>query len=109
MHPTVKPVAFVAYAIKDSLHRGDIILDTFVGSGTTLIAAERAGRRGFGLGLDPKYVDVAIERYGQPTGEDAVHDETGLTFTDLKVWREIEGDPGGPLVNAEAPEAADFQ
>ncbi len=92
MHPTVKPVALVADAIKDCSRRGDIVLDAFGGSGTTIIAAERTGRSGYALELDPKYVDVTIERFRQLTGEEAVHDETGLTFADLKAWREIEGE-----------------
>ena len=91
-HPTVKPTALVADAIKDCSKRGDIVLDAFSGSGTTVIAAERTGRRGYALELDPKYVDVAIERWQQLTGEEAIHDETGLTLTDLKAWREIEGE-----------------
>ncbi len=92
MHPTVKPVALVADAIKDCSRRGNIVLDAFAGSGTTIIAAERTGRCGYGLELDPKYVDVAIERFRQLTGEEAVHDETGLTLADLTAWREIEGE-----------------
>ena len=92
MHPTVKPVALVADAIKDCSRRGNIVLDAFSGSGTTVIAAERTGRCGYVIELDPRYVDVAIERFRQLTGEAAVHDETGLTFADLRVWREIEGE-----------------
>ena len=65
MHPTVKPVALVADAIKDCSRRGDIVLDAFGGSGTTLIAAERSGRRGYVIEMDPRYVDVAIERFQQ--------------------------------------------
>ena len=92
MHPTVKPVALVEDAIKDCTRREDIVLDAFSGSGTTIIAAERTGRRGYALELDPKYVDVAIERWQKLTGEKAIHDETGLTLADLKAWREIEGE-----------------
>ncbi len=92
MHPTVKPVALVVDAIKDCSRRGDIVLDAFGGSGTTIIAAERTGRRGYMIEMDPRYVDVAIERFRQLTGEEAVHDETGLTFADLRAWREIEGE-----------------
>lgn len=62
-HPTVKPVALVADAIRDCSHRGGVILDPFCGSGTTILAAERTGRRGYGIELDPAYVDVAIERW----------------------------------------------
>ena len=91
MHPTVKPVALVADAIKDCSRRGNIVLDAFGGSGTTLIAAERTGRRGYVIEMDPRYVDVSIERFQQLGGEEAVHDETGLSFADLRIWREIEG------------------
>ncbi len=83
MHPTVKPVALVADAIKDCSKRGDIVLDAFGGSGTTIIAAEKTGRRGYALELDPRYVDVAIERWQRLTGEDAVHVESGFTFSEL--------------------------
>jgi len=58
LHPTVKPVAMVADAILDCSARGDIVLDAFLGSGTTLIAAERTGRRCQGMELDPAYVDT---------------------------------------------------
>ena len=68
LHPTVKPVALVADAILDCTERGDIVLDGFVGSGTTLIAAERTGRRGRALELDPGYVDTAIRRWQALTG-----------------------------------------
>jgi DNA modification methylase len=63
IHPTVKPVALVADAMRDCSRRGDIILDPFVGSGTTILAAERVGRRGYGLEIDPLYVDAAIRRW----------------------------------------------
>ena len=55
MHPTVKPVALVADAMRDCSRRGDIVLDPFMGSGTTIMAAERAGRRAYGLEIDPLY------------------------------------------------------
>ncbi len=83
MHPTVKPVALVADAIKDCSKRRGIILDPFVGSGTTIIAAEQTGRRACAMELDPKYVQTAIQRWQAFTGEDAVHVETGLTFGDF--------------------------
>ena len=79
-HPTVKPVALVADAMKDCTKRGDIVLDTFCGSGTTVLAAERVGRRAYGLEIEPKYVDVAIRRWQAFTRRDAVHIETGSTF-----------------------------
>ena len=68
LHPTVKPTALVADAIQDVTRRGEIVLDTFLGSGTTLIAAERTGRRFRGLDIDPVYVDVALERWTAMTG-----------------------------------------
>ena len=70
LHPTVKPTALVADAIQDVTKRGDLILDIFLGSGTTLIAAERTGRRFRGLDIDPAYVDVAIERWATMTGRE---------------------------------------
>lgn len=87
MHPTVKPVRLVEDAIKDCSQRRDIVLDGFAGSGTTLIAAERAGRRGYGLELDPLYVDVIIRRFEKACGVKAVHAETGMTFEELRAAR----------------------
>jgi DNA modification methylase len=89
LHPTGKPVAMVGDAILDCTARGDIVLDTFLGSGTTLIAAERAGRRGYALELDPPYVDTAIRRWQTLTGESACHALSGHRFDDLA--REAEG------------------
>lgn len=68
LHPTVKPVAMVADAYQDVSARGDLVFDMFLGSGTSLIAAERCGRRFRGCDIDPAYVDVAIERWVQMTG-----------------------------------------
>ncbi len=70
LHPTVKPTALVADAIQDVTRRGELVLDIFLGSGTTLIAAERTGRRFRGLDIDPAYVDVALERWSTMTGEE---------------------------------------
>src|SRR5262249_11928013 len=81
--PTVKPVAMVADAILDCSARGDIVLDAFLGSGTTVIAAERTGRRCYGLELDPGYVDTAIRRWQTLTGDQARHAVTGRSFDDL--------------------------
>ena len=72
LHPTVKPVAMVADALKDVTRRGELVLDAFLGSGTTLIAAERTGRRCRGLEIDPLYVDVALERWTAMTGMEPV-------------------------------------
>ena len=82
-HPTVKPIALVADAMRDCSKRGDIILDPFIGSGTTILAAERVGRRAFGLEIDPLYVDVAIRRWQQLTGKDAVLGASGQTFDEV--------------------------
>ena len=79
-HPTAKPVAMVADAMKDCTRRREIVLDTFCGSGTTLIAAERVGRRAYALELDPRYVDVTIRRWQSFTRRDAVHMATGQAF-----------------------------
>jgi DNA modification methylase len=70
LHPTVKPTALVADAIQDVTRRGDLVLDIFLGSGTTLIAAERTGRRFRGIDIDPAYVDVALERWSAMTGRE---------------------------------------
>ena len=83
LHPTVKPVALVADAIIDCTARGDVVLNCFLGSGSTLIAAERTGRRCYGLELDPEYVDTVVRRWQAYTGEAAVLSSTGETFDDL--------------------------
>jgi DNA methylase/ParB-like nuclease domain len=82
MHPTVKPVALVADAILDCSKRNGLILDPFVGSGTTIIAAERTGRKAAAIELDPRYVDTAIRRWLALIGSAAVHASTGLTFAE---------------------------
>jgi DNA modification methylase len=87
LHPTVKPVALVADALLDCSARGDIVLDSFLGSETTLLAAERVGRVCRGVELDPIYVDTAIRRWQRYTGENALHAETEATFSDLEVKR----------------------
>jgi 16S rRNA G966 N2-methylase RsmD len=83
MHPTVKPAALVADAIKDCSRRGGVVLDAFAGSGTTIIAAERTARRARALELDPRYVDVALRRWQDLTNQDAVNAETGSTFAQI--------------------------
>ena len=82
-HPTVKPVALVADAIKDCTARGDIVLDTFCGSGTTILAAERVGRRAYTLEIEPRFVDVAIKRWQAFSRKDAIHADSGLSFDEL--------------------------
>lgn len=83
-HPTVKPLAMVIDAVKDCSRRGGIVLDPFLGSGTTLLAAERTGRLGRGLELDPRYVDVAIRRWQVLTKQQAVLAGTDQPFDDLE-------------------------
>jgi len=80
LHPTVKPVALVADAILDCSARGDIVLDCFLGSGSTLIAAERTGRICYGMEIDPLYVDTAIRRWQRYTGAQAIHKASGESF-----------------------------
>jgi len=87
IHPTVKPVALVADAMRDCSRRGDIILDPFMGSGTTILAAERVGRRGYGLEIDPLYVDAAIRRWQDFTKRDAILKATGQTFDEVTAAR----------------------
>jgi DNA modification methylase len=86
-HPTVKPVALVADAMRDCSRRGDIVLDLFGGSGTTLLAAERVGRRAFMLEIEPRFVDVAIRRWQTFSGKDAICAETGLSFDEIASTR----------------------
>src|ERR1700692_675566 len=74
-HPTAKPVALVADAIKDCTRRGDVVLDTFSGSGTTVRAAERVGRHARALEIEPRFVDAAIRRWQAFTRRDAFHGE----------------------------------
>ena len=88
-HPTVKPVALVADAIMDCSARGDIILDAFLGSGTSIMAAHRTGRRCYGLELDPRYVDTIIRRWQAFTGESARHGTTGRTFDAIAAEAEV--------------------
>ena len=83
LHPTVKPVAMVADAILDCSARGDIVLDAFLGSGTTVIAAERTGRRCYGLELDRLYVDTIIRRWQALTGGSAIQVSSGRCFDEL--------------------------
>jgi DNA modification methylase len=95
MHPTVKPAALVADAIRDCSRRNGRILDGFAGSGTTLIAAEVTGRRGCVLEIDPRYVDVAIKRWQAFTGDAARHLDTGFGFDELSAQRRA-GAPSEP-------------
>lgn len=92
LHPTVKPIALVADAILDVTRRGDIVLDPFCGSGTTLLAAERTGRRGFGIEIDPIYVDLTIARWeGMTKGAARLAD--GRTFAEVRDERAAAASP----------------
>lgn len=88
-HPTPKPVRLVADALLDVTLKGDIVLDPFMGSGTTIIACAETGRIARGIELDPRYVDVAVMRWCQASGEDAVLIETGETFGEVRSRREL--------------------
>ena len=90
MHPTVKPVAMITDAILDCSNRGDVVLDVFGGSGSSLIASESVGRRGYLMELDPLYVDVTIKRWQEQTGEKALHAVTKQTFNDIMISKESE-------------------
>jgi DNA modification methylase len=87
LHPTVKPVAMVADAIRDCSHRKGIVLDAFIGSGTTLIAAEKTGRLGYGIEIDPAYCDVAVRRLRAVCGLEAVLEATGQPFAEVAAER----------------------
>ena len=80
LHPTVKPVALVAEAIKDCSRRGEVVLDPFAGSGSTLIAAHKTGRRARIVEFDPAYCDQILRRFEQVTGKQAVLAATGQSF-----------------------------
>jgi DNA modification methylase len=82
-HPTVKPVALVADALLDCTARGEIVLDQFAGSGTTILAAEKVGRIAFGIEFEPRYVDVAIKRWQKMTKLEATLDGDGRTFEEI--------------------------
>lgn len=84
MHPTVKPVAMISDAIKDTSRHGDIVLDPFGGSGSTLIAAERANRTARLIEIDPLYCDVIVRRWQELTGEDAIHAQSKNTFNTIE-------------------------
>ncbi|MFT7573463.1 MAG: DNA modification methylase [Paracoccaceae bacterium] len=87
LHPTVKPLALVADAVLDCSKRGGIVLDAFTGSGTTLLAAEKTGRCGYGIELDPRYCDVIIQRLADAFKIKAIHDATGKPFNEIALER----------------------
>jgi DNA modification methylase len=88
LHPTAKPVQLVMDALLDCSLRGEIVLDSFLGSGTTLLAAERTGRTCRGIELDPLYVDTAIRRWQNLTGRDAVRTSDGKLFRQIEAEKE---------------------
>jgi DNA modification methylase len=92
-HPTVKPAALVAGALKDCSRRNGIVLDPFAGSGTIFIAAEQTGRRARGIEIDPGYVDVAIKRWQRFTGKSALLAGTDQTFKEIEGQRAHSGPP----------------
>jgi DNA modification methylase len=87
LHPTVKPVALVADALRDCSMKGDIVVDLFMGSGTTIMAAEKVGRRAYGMELDPLYVDVAVRRWKAATKADVILAGDGRTFEEVAAAR----------------------
>jgi DNA modification methylase len=93
-HPTVKPTAMLEDALLDLTNRGDIVIDPFLGSGSTLIAADKTGRVCHGIELDPLYVDVIVRRYEAATGKPAVLTGTGETLEALTARREREATAG---------------
>jgi DNA modification methylase len=82
-HPTVKPTAMLEDALLDLTNRDDVVLDPFLGSGSTLIAAEKTGRRCRGVEIDPRYVDLTIRRWQHLTGRDAILQSTEQTFSEI--------------------------
>jgi DNA modification methylase len=96
-HPTVKPVALVADALRDVSRRGEIVIDPFLGAGSTLLAAEETGRVCIGAEIDPAYVEVAIRRWQKQTGRDAVSAMTGETFQAALERRDAERAAAEPM------------
>jgi len=103
-HPTVKPIALVADAMRDCTRRRDAVLDTFSGSGTTILAAERIGRRAFAMDVEARYVDVGVRRWQAFTGKDAVDAESGQPFDELAKRAALEAadQPSGAREQSEA-------
>lgn len=95
-HPTVKPVALIADAILDCSKPRGIVLDPFLGSGTTVLAAERTGRRARGIELDPAYVDVIIRRWETMTGATAFHEASGMSFAERSTVPRVRPRPSKP-------------
>jgi DNA modification methylase len=103
-HPTVKPVALVADALLDCTIRGDVVLDQFCGSGTLILAAEKVGRVGFGLEYEPRYIDVAIQRWQDLTKLDAVLEGDGRTYEEIAEARDTLDDKPKQACLSPAPD-----
>ena len=87
LHPTVKPVSMIADILRDCSRRGDIVLDGFSGSGTTILAAEKTGRKARAIEYEPKYVDVTLNRWMRATGIMPILEKTGQTYEEVKALR----------------------
>lgn len=98
MHPTVKPVEMIADAIKDCTKRGDVVIDLFGGSGTTLIAAQKTGRIARLVEISPGFVETTLRRYEAEFGVKAIHVETGMTLDELTAHRAARAEE--PVVRA---------
>lgn len=107
MHPTVKPVELVADAIRDASRQGEIVLDPFLGSGTTVIAAEISRRRAYAVEYEPRYVDTAIRRWEAYTGKEARLVETGETLAAVTNRRALEAEAGAGDSDEDATAAGD--
>ncbi|MEM8739549.1 MAG: DNA methyltransferase [Planctomycetota bacterium] len=94
LHPTVKPVKLIEEALLDCSRRSEIVVDPFLGSGSTLIACDKVQRRCFGIEIDPRYADVTIQRWQQWTGLEAIHDSTGRTYGETASLMNLEADHG---------------
>ena len=88
-HPTQKPVELMRRPILNHTNPGEVVYEPFLGSGTTLAAAEVAGRICYGIELDPKYVDVTVQRWQNLTGKQATLDGNGATFEQVKQARRL--------------------
>jgi DNA modification methylase len=102
-HPTVKPVALVADVIRDCSKRRDIVLDTFAGSGTTLVAAHRTGRRGFGMELDPAYCDLILKRLSEEMKVEPVLLPLGDKFSEVARERALEREQAAKCDSSQSP------
>ena len=101
LHPTVKPVAMIVDAIKDVSNRNGIVLDLFGGSGSTLIATHKTGRRGFLCELDPFYCDRIVRRWQVFAKDDAIHESSGRSFEDVRLDRQHKSRELGPAPSSE--------